>query len=205
MVNVPRTFSADFIIVGNKKCTAQQGSVYFPTLTSVDVSAHVKTEPVLTYSIARVRICLGLYLHTLRSGGASAAAVHTLLVLHRSGASTGNFAAPSARPTVMIFVNVFTTKMPLDANFDILDGSEVKKRAYKTPKRAHGGLMCIFPGIHSKTEVHTPASKLTCARRHTYSPEVSHTTARTRTYILYLRSGTQARRMLTYSSKTHIH
>ena len=93
-------------------------------------------------------------------------------------------------------------KMPLDANFDILDGSEVKKRAYKTPKRAH---MCIFPGIHSKTEVHTPASKLTCARRHTYSPEVSHTTARTRTYILYLRSGTQARRMLTYSSKTHIH
>ena len=87
-----------------------QGSVYFPTLTSVDVSAHVKTEPVLTYSIARVRICLGLYLHTLRSGGASAAAVHTLLVLHRSGASTGNFAAPSARPTVMILVNVFTTK-----------------------------------------------------------------------------------------------
>ena len=89
---------------------SQLGSVYFPTLTSVDVSAHVKTEPVLTYSIARVRICLGLHLHTLRSGGASAAAVHTLLVLHRSGASTGNFAAPSARPTAMIFVNVFTTK-----------------------------------------------------------------------------------------------
>ena len=151
------------------------GSVYFPTLTSVDVSAHVKTEPVLTYSIARVRICLGLYLHTLRSGGASAAAVHTLLVLHRSGASTGNFAAPSARPTVMIFVNVFTTKMPLDANFDILDGSEVKKRAYKTPKRAHGGLMCIFPGIHSKTEVHIPRLQThMCSPAYILSGSVAH-------------------------------
>lgn len=66
-------------------------------------------------------------------------------------------------------------KMPLDANFDILDGSEVKKRAYKTPKRAHGGLMCIFPGIHSKTEVHTPRLQThMCSPAYILSGSVAH-------------------------------
>ena len=90
--------------------TPPQGSVYFPTLTSVDVSAHVKTEPVLTYSIARVRICLGLYLHTLRSGGASAAAVHTPLALHRSGASGVNFCRAFGAAAEMIFVSAYPPK-----------------------------------------------------------------------------------------------
>ena len=56
-----------------------QGSVFFPMLTSVDVSVQIKTEPILTYSMGRARSALVLYLHTLLSGGASAAAVHTLL------------------------------------------------------------------------------------------------------------------------------
>ena len=55
------------------------GSVFFPMLTSVDVSVQIKTEPILTYSMGRARSALVLYLHTLLSGGASAAAVHTLL------------------------------------------------------------------------------------------------------------------------------
>ena len=56
-----------------------QGSVFFPMLTSVDVSVQIKTEPILTYSMDRARLAVVLYLHTLLSGGASAAAVHTLL------------------------------------------------------------------------------------------------------------------------------
>ena len=86
-------------------------------------------------------------------------------------------------------------------------------RPRQNPTRASGDVRGDFPmpapsvscSVLALGTYSPPPDSLTSPRRHTYSPEAPHTAARTRTYILYLPSGAQARRMLTYSAKTHIH